>query len=71
MEGVVKEAFASSELETFYVGHIASIAARLGMSRADLKPMIEGAKDPGVENWAKMTTVQREAILCAKGAANA
>ncbi|WP_018425774.1 hypothetical protein [Hoeflea sp. 108] len=71
IEGVIKEAFASSDLDGFYIGHISSIASRLGIDRADLKPIIDGAADPGVENWGAMSKEQREAILCAKGAVNA
>lgn len=71
IEGVIKEAFASSELETFYVGHISSIAAKLSLRRTELKPMIEGVTDPGVENWGALSSVEREAILCAMGAVNA
>lgn len=71
IEGVIKEAFASSELEAFYIGHISSIAANLGIDRTELKPIIDGAVDPGIENWGSMSKEQREAILCAKGAVNA
>lgn len=71
IEGVIKEAFASSDLEAFYIGHISSMASRLGIERADLKPIIDGEVDPGIENWGSMNKEQREAILCAKGAVNA
>lgn len=71
IEGVVKEAFASSGLRSFYVFHISSIASRLGVDRADVKPMIEGQKSPDVENWTDLSKEQREAVLSAMGAANA
>lgn len=71
MEGVIKEAFASSNLESFYIGHISSIASRLNLSRDKLKPIIEGSVDPGIENWTSLSKEKREAILCAKGAVNA
>lgn len=71
IEGVIKEAFASSDLEAFYIGHISSIASRLGIERANLKPIIDGEVDPGIEHWGRMNKEQREAILCAKGAVNA
>lgn len=71
IEGVIKESFASSELEAFYIGHISSIAARLGRARTDMKPLFKGEIDPGIENWTTMTDSQREAILCAQGAVNA
>lgn len=68
IEGVIQEAFASSTLTSYYIGQISSIAARLGLDRTDMKPLINGDADPGVENWSEMTDVEREAILCAKGA---
>lgn len=71
IEGVIKEAFASSDLEAFYVGHISSIASRLGRPRTDMKPLFRGEDDPGVENWSKLKDTQREAILCAQGAIDA
>lgn len=71
IEGVVQEAFASSELKAYYVGQISSISARLNIPRDQFKPLAEGEVDFGVENWSKMSKEQREAILCAVGAINA
>jgi hypothetical protein len=71
IEGVIKEAFASSDLAAFYVGHISSIASRLGRPRTDMKPLFKGEDDPGIENWSTMSEAQREAVLCAQGAVNA
>jgi len=71
IEGVIQEAFASSNLKAYYVGQIASISARAGFDRARFKPMVAGEDNPGVENWGKMTKEAREAILCAMGARNA
>lgn len=71
IEGVVQEAFASSTVYAYYVGQISSIAARLGIKRNEFKPFTAGEKDPGVENWSKHSSVEREAILCAMGAINA
>ena len=71
IEGVVQEAFASSELKAYYVGQISSISARLNIPRDQFKPLAEGEADFGVENWSKMSKEQREAILCAVGAINA
>ena len=69
IEGVVQEAFASSALKGYYVGQISSISARLGIVRPDFKKYIDGAKDWDVENWASLAKEQREALLCAIGAA--
>lgn len=71
IEGVILEAFASSELRSYYVGQIASISKRIGIDRADFKPFVDGKKDPGFENWAKTSKEAREAILCAIGAKDA
>lgn len=70
IEGVIQEAFASSELTSYFVGHIASISSRLGIPRSDFKPFILGEKEYQVEKWAGMTAVQRESVLCAIGAVN-
>ena len=70
-EGVILEAFASSSLKAYYIGHVSSIAARIGMKRTDFKPTINNETDPGIENWANMAQEEREAILCAQGAENA
>jgi hypothetical protein len=70
IEGVIQEAFASSELTSYYVGHISSISSRLGIPRNDFKPFVLGEKEYAVEKWAEMTQIQREAILCAIGAVN-
>jgi hypothetical protein len=71
IEGVIQEAFASSELAAYYVGHISSISSRLGIPRADFKPYVDGERDFPIENWDKHSKEGREAILCAIGAANA
>lgn len=71
IEGVVLEAFASSSLKSYYIGHVSSISARLNMERKDFKPMIDGAKTPAVENWMGLNKEQREAVFCAMGAENA
>ncbi|MEQ9379907.1 MAG: hypothetical protein RJP95_03535, partial [Pirellulales bacterium] len=71
IEGVIQEAFASSELQSYYVGQIASISKRLGIERRRFKPLIDGDENPGVENWNKMGKEEREAILCAMGAKDA
>lgn len=71
IEGVIQEAFASSELESYYVGQISSISKRLGIARNQFKPLVDGEEDLGIENWKIMKKEHREAILCAMGAANA
>lgn len=71
IEGVILEAFASSSLESYYIGHVSSISARLRIDRRDFKPMIDGDAPPEVEDWLSLKKEQREAVLCAMGAENA
>ncbi|KNH48192.1 hypothetical protein [Pseudomonas lini] len=69
IEGVIQEAFASSLLESYYVGQISSISKRLGIARATFKPFIDGTTDfDQVEGWDELTKVQRESVFCAIGA---
>jgi hypothetical protein len=70
IEGVIQEAFASSELADYYVGQISSISSRLGIPRANFKPLVDGEKDYDVERWQEMSKEAREAVLCAIGATN-
>jgi hypothetical protein len=68
LEGVIQEAFASSNLAAYYVGHISSISARLGINRTQFRPYVEGTEEYDVENWATLSREAREAVLCAIGA---
>jgi len=72
IEGVIQEAFASSELAGYYAGAIATIARKNGVERPSIKPMIkEGENTLDIEGWKKLSEKQREAVLTAMGAANA
>lgn len=71
IEGVIQEAFASSELKGYYVGQISAISKLLGIERKKFKPLVEGEENPGVENWDDMKKEAREAVLCAMGAKHA
>mgnify|MGYP003576118323 CR=1 FL=1 len=72
IEGVIKEAFASSSLNAYYCGQISTIAAKIGMQRADFKPYVEGVKNfDDVENWSDLGREEREAVFAALGAVNA
>ncbi len=71
-EGVIQEAFASSMLAVYFCGQISTIAAKLGIPRADFKLYVEGKKEfKNIENWDEHNKEEREAILTALGAANA
>ncbi|QTN26501.1 hypothetical protein HZ993_14320 [Rhodoferax sp. AJA081-3] len=69
LEGVIQEAFASSTVKGYYVGQISSIAARLGIPRADFKLYVAGSKSWPVDGWDELSENAREAMLCAIGAA--
>ena len=71
IEGVIQEAFASSDLESYYVGQISSISKRLGIDRTRFKSLVAGEENIDIENWNKMSKEAREAILCAMGAKDA
>ena len=71
IEGVILETFASSELQSYYIGQISSISARIEVDRIDFKPLVAGKKNIGIDNWDSMSAIKREAILCAMGAVNA
>ncbi|MDY7579294.1 hypothetical protein RGU70_13305 [Herbaspirillum sp. RTI4] len=72
IEGVLQEAFASSNIQNYFVGQISSISARLGIPRADFKFYAEGMKAWEIDGWNMLTTVnQREALFCAVGASRA
>lgn len=70
IEGVIQEAFASSQLTGYYVGHISSISSKLGIARSDFKPMVAGTKAFPVQNWKQLSKEEREAVLCAIAATN-
>lgn len=71
IEGVIQEAFASSDLGAYYVGQIATISSRVGIDRARFKPLVAGEEAWEVDGWDTMTKEGREAFLCAMGAARA
>lgn len=71
LEGVIQEAFASSTLQAYYVGQIASISAKIGIPRERFKSLVDGRESYDVENWKELKEPAREALLCALGAVNA
>lgn len=72
IEGVIQEAFASSNLDAYYVGQISSISARIGIPRGDFKKYVSGELNfEQIENWGELTDKGKEAVFCALGAANA
>jgi hypothetical protein len=65
LEGVIQEAFASSDLKGYFAGAIPALSARLGVSSADMKPIIGGKNEFEIEGWAEMSDKGREALLVA------
>ena len=71
IEGVIQEAFASSELNKYFAGPIAVVCSALKVDRTAFKLIVtQGRNDLDVENWESMSEAGREAVLCAIGAAN-
>jgi len=67
LEGVVQELLASSDVERFIAGPIATIASQLGEDdRKVVKEYIEGRRPPLVKGpWDDLDELQREAVLVA------
>lgn len=69
IEGVIQEAFASSNVKNYYIGQISSISSRIGIERTQFKPLVDGEESlEGFENWEGLSKTEREATLCAMGA---
>lgn len=70
VESVILEAFASSDLLSYSVGQIASIARWLGIPREDFNLYASGSKDwEDVENWGTLSREEKEAVLVTIGVA--
>lgn len=71
IEGVIQETFASSMLQAYYQGPLATIASKLGMNKTELKGLIQNAtKHDQIDDWNGYKDKEREAILVAMGAEN-
>jgi hypothetical protein len=74
LEGVVQELLASSSVERFVAGPIATMASLLGhgADRAIVKKLIQGEVTPEYAiNWRSLSEDEREAVLMAVAAASA
>ncbi|XPF93129.1 hypothetical protein ACM9HF_14010 [Colwellia sp. RE-S-Sl-9] len=72
IEGVIQEAFASSNLDNYYYGAISTIAAKNNLDRQSIKPLVKGdVNHDDIENWQELSEKEREAVLTAIGASNA
>lgn len=71
IEGVIQEAFASSDLQSYFLGQISNISSLVGFERKNFKYFVDGRKVySDVENWESLRSEEREAVLTALGAAN-
>jgi hypothetical protein len=70
IEGVIQEAFASSDLRGYLAGPIATIASRVKVERDAVKRMVAGHNQLEIEGWADFDENEREAVLAAIGAGN-
>lgn len=73
LEGVVQELLASSSVERFVSGPIATIASLLGhRDRKIVKALIAGEETPSYAmDWVSLSVDEREAVLMAVAAASA
>ncbi|MFL5612426.1 MAG: hypothetical protein ACJ796_02045 [Gemmatimonadaceae bacterium] len=73
LEGVVQELLASSQVELYVAGPIATIASLLGeRDRKRIKRLIAGEEAPDFSaQWAQFSEEEREAILVAVSACRA
>lgn len=72
IEGVIQELIASSSIEKYYVGQIATISARLGIARERFKPLIESKANECefFDGWNKYNKEEKESLLAALSAFN-
>jgi len=69
LEGVVQELLSSSEVESYFAGAIATIAARLGeVDRSRIKGYFEGEPFFSFDRWAELDREERESIVTAVAA---
>jgi hypothetical protein len=69
IEGVIQEAFASSDLKGYFCGQISSISSKIGIERVDFKKYVNNEKNfDRVNNWKDLDETEREAVLTALGA---
>ena len=70
IEGVIQEAFSSSEVERYFTGRKSSIASRLGLKTKDFDELIKGKTDyENLKSWELLGNRQsKEAALVAMGA---
>lgn len=70
MEGVIQEAFSSSEVKQYFTGRKQSISSKLGMTTQELTEIINGkAEYNELKNWGELSNpYAREAALVAMGA---
>ncbi|RUM92662.1 MAG: hypothetical protein DSZ27_02605 [Thiomicrospira sp.] len=70
IEGVIQEAIASSQVDYYYTGQISTISSKLQFPRTDFKKYITNELNyDNVENWAELSSVEKEAVFAALGAA--
>jgi glycyl-tRNA synthetase beta subunit len=68
-EGVIQEAFSSSEVKDYFSGRKLSIMKRLGISKTIYDSILNGEQEYPIINWNRLTNKNlREAALVAIGA---
>lgn len=71
IEGVIQETFASSSLQAYYQGPLATVASKHSINKTQLKKHIKNEDDfVRIDDWCDFSEKEREAILVAIGAQN-
>jgi hypothetical protein len=69
LEGVIQELLSSSDVEAYFAGPIATIAARLGESdRSRVRSYFEGEPFGGLYGWIDLSRHERESVVSAVAA---
>ena len=71
IEGVLQEMIASSTIERYYLGRIASISNRIGIDRKDFSNLLSSNECPFIAEWdTTKSKEKREAMLASYSAIN-
>lgn len=68
-EGVIQEAFSSSEVTNYFAGRKKSIMKRLNVTKSDYESIVSGEVNYSITNWDLLTNITlRESALVGLGA---
>lgn len=71
IEGVIQEMIASSTIERYFLGRIASISNKLGVDRKNFSTLLSSDECDFIEEWSEIKSKEkREAMLASYSALN-